>query len=310
MEILKSLTSFYSIEKDITWAHVETQHMNDSWIGLVNGQKKYVLRKYCRTNNVEEILAEHTLLFEFSNHLNDLIVCPYETTNKETYLLFDHHVFALFPFINGETLIRGNKNQIPMVAHTLAQVHNAGFELQTKLPHFKNKRPPLNSKLIEDRLDYFKRSSSNKELAEIDHDFLTRIGDQVIHSLDNELSNLTYFPIHADFNHGNILFDQNEKRITAVLDWEESRWDSPLYDLAGASQMFCQNLFSTDLSGEFIPEYLKTLNNDLQEEMRSLIIHLPKARQAVWLNEFFVVTAEMKPPRSYLMLLLRWVQLK
>lgn len=304
------IEEFYELPTGINWESVGQGHMNESWYGTYEGEKRYVLRKYCRTNDSEEILLEHKFLNLMKEELGDKIIPPIEM-NEKTICRIGHKKFALFPFRKGQIMSRGIKDQIIPAAKALAQVHMAASKIKSRVKKF---REPLSLATMIKRREqieslHTRENYADFEAAGLSQDFLLWVYHEVIKTL-GMLEQARRFPIHSDFNQTNLICEGEGVSVSCVLDWDECRIDSPLYDLAGASQMFCQNENSSDLSGDFIPTYLNEIKGDLKEEIEKYIDILPRIRQIVWFEELFVVSDSMKTPVSFLKHLKEWMIVK
>ena len=300
------------------WIEIESGYMNQSWIGSFNDENLYVLREHRRTDDRDEILAEHRLLAHLSEELGDLVAPPVVSANGDTLHRVDGKYYALFPYRHGQPMAEFDLKQSKPAARTLAQVHSLMIIHRDQFDDIKTTRPYLSAlhySGIDDLKNLLEKNSDTERLKKqgFDADFIQHCYEQVMQTLTmSDLVQAERCPIHGDYASLNLLWNAEQKVVTTVLDWEETRWDSPIFDLASASQFFCWNDRSEDLSGDFIPEYLNTLkdlNPELYNHMESLVPVIPKVRQAIWLFESLILLREDKVDIEELEELCRWLKL-
>lgn len=306
----KSIEQLYGLSDSIRWELVGQNHMNESWYGFESAAKKFVLRRYRRDCADSELKEEHNLLFLVCDYLEKLIAAPILNTERNSISFINGERFALFPYKQGIPMSRGVLGQISPAASTLASLHSIGPTLGKRVAeNYKQSRPAVHAEYFENKMSFINDGALNIQIlrgASVNYDVLKYACERAVKTLE-KLSNARRFPIHGDYNFGNILCDPCDFSVNAVLDWEESRWDSPLFDLAASSQMFCQNEYSNDLEGDFIPVYLDHLDSNLREEAKSFMNLLPDIRRTVWLRELFLVSGCDNPPLGYIQHLARWI---
>jgi len=79
--------------------------------------------------------------------------------------------------------------------------------------------------------------------------------------------------IHADFHELNVLFLEKEKKLSAVLDWDDCLKGPFLYDIAGGLLFWCcvGTTFSFDLAKVFIEVYQKFREFSLTDLEKKLL---------------------------------------
>ena len=83
--------------------------------------------------------------------------------------------------------------------------------------------------------------------------------------------------IHGDYGFSNLLVDKKTGNISAILDWEELRWDAPIFDIAGVVEFYEMGLPGG--KSLFLYEYIKAtkqLNHSNFKEIKQAIDNIDK----------------------------------
>jgi homoserine kinase type II len=216
-------------------------------------QSKYMVREYHPETAEDGIQFEHALISFLRKDGFSLAgsVIPKQdggTYAKEQLIVEDQVVvrfWAVFEFLKGEdryTFMDTDLSEEELVsaADALARLHQAGRDFCGP-PGAKPARPK-----IMDFLPTFRQAYS--EYAEMagqtrfDQYFLKYregILEKLDHMLipDSEFDAMLQLPIHGDYHQGNLKFEGS--RVTGVFDFDWSRIDIRLFDLAQAMVYFC-----------------------------------------------------------------------
>lgn len=191
-----------------------------------NQDARYFLKQY-RFQNEARIQAIHRAKFFFAEG-NIPIILPLATSCGETFFLFEGQAYALFPFIEGTHLRRGQVPETALVsiAETLAHMHLLGKGIT--LPGVKARRYGRARKTPSDFmaeatniLDIISTKPVKDDFDALAEDTLRlklSLAQQYATSPEPSLPGADYL-IHGDYHDANLFFDET-KRVKSVFDLE------------------------------------------------------------------------------------------
>ena len=214
---------------------------------------KYMMREYNAETAEADIQFEHALIGHLKKAGFSIVGGVMPKKNGDTYAR--EHVlaeggslvrfWAVFEFLKGEDRYTFmdtylSKEELASAADTLARLHDAGRgfcspsgvsrarpKIMDFLPTIRHAYARYAEMAGQTRFDRF--FLDNRE------DILEKL-DQVLIS-HSECESLPQLPIHGDYHQGNLKYEGS--RVTGVFDFDWSRIDIRLFDLAQAVVYFC-----------------------------------------------------------------------
>ncbi len=233
-------------------------HMNDNF--FIN--EHLVLKLYADaidSGSLERAHAHDSVLETITS-----IATPKLITQRDASTLAflpDGKRYALFERIEGYATFDYAEKNIISTARALALLH-ADMER-----HRDALTPWGNSQSIYQCGDMFALIAQGLSKHELDgeaiRDSLQRVA--AFHQSD-ACKCLLRIPIHGDYAGDNILFHRDTHEVEAVLDFEESRIDSPLYDLVFLHFILSEE--SPELAELFVTSYVDHSREDLKHALR------------------------------------------
>ncbi len=228
------------------------------------------------TSLLEELLRANRIFHHLASH-GFPAPAPLLTKAGSTIATINGEHYALYPYVIGRAMVRGDSRQLAVAGATLGDYHRimAGYprrmsrseepfpnRFQDQLDLFMENVESLNGQPaalgIEASLDYFKDSLLDIEVS------LLRL----------PYDNLPKLTIHGDYRRQNILFQGD--RLAAVIDFHRSRLEARPLDLAialGDILPRTSNGHALSLVRNFIKSYqrIQPLSADEQEALPILV---------------------------------------
>lgn len=284
--------------------------MNESWIGAVDDQSTYVLRRYHADRTPDDIQTEHRLLIGLADSFPVQVPQPICMSNGSTVLSYEGRCTSAFIYRPGQHPNFSNPGTVEAVSRTLAECHAALWGARDHFSWIAKARPPL-------RLDTWPSPVELKaRLQRTCHDSplppelirvktLQAITDHAAAAIQR-LSSLRSTPhlIHGDINASNLLVGEDGDIVTALLDWDECRWDMLVFDLCG----LLSGLPDEDLQTRALKSYgaaLALTDHPDAEGMYEVTELLPDANIVRLFNELLVMLSSGRHHPGYLEKLLR-----
>lgn len=268
--------------------------MNETWIVSSAGVNRYALRKYNPSRSAADVETEHRGLKILEELFGSLIAAPLMGKNGATIQTIDDSLFALFPFKEGVSPSRKNSMHIRVAARTLAFLHLKLWHERHLFASMLANRPAITidrflpAKEIYDRLAS-QLNPSRLASWNISYDFFSASEKQASRSFSSLAPHIQdKHLIHGDFGLTNLLIDEESGDICAVLDWEEMRWDAPLFELAGVLPFYDQE--HSKGSEIFLTEYLFEIQRLNHPNRESIIVALEYLDDAKYLTNYLELT--------------------
>jgi homoserine kinase type II len=220
---------------------------------LNDSQIKYLIRRYNPAVVENEIRFEHALISHLKENGFDLAagVLPSKTggtyVKQELTIAGRMHTYfwAVFEFLEGEdryTWVDTHVAPEDMIsaAEVLADLHQAGQNFRTPEGAERN-QPKINDFLPTFRQVYavYSQKAGNTRFDQCFlqyHDRIVRTVDQALVP-EQDRNTMPRLPIHCDYHQGNLKYEGS--RVIGVFDFDWSKIDLRLFDLALALVYFC-----------------------------------------------------------------------
>lgn len=231
-------------------------YVNRSFVIQVdrNGEQlKYLVRQYNPAIDEKEIRFEHALI----NHLRangvTMVAGVIPKRDGSTYFKETIHAegetttafWAIFEFLKGEdrytwTDTSVTPEEMTSASRVLARLHDAGRDFvkprgaDRAQPKIMNLLPTI-PKIYD---EYINRAGNTQ----CDHLFLENV-DNILRIIgkaiipESELERMPQLPVHCDYHQGNLKYE--DSRVIGVFDFDWSKIDVRLFDLALAIVYFC-----------------------------------------------------------------------
>ena len=216
-------------------------------------QSKYLIRRYNPAIAENEIRFEHALISFLKANGFDLAAGVIPSKTGGTYVKQERTIagrmhtdfWAVFEFLEGEdryTWVDTNVAREDMInaAEVLADLHRAGHNFRTPQGAERN-QPKINDFLATFRQVYAaysqKAGKTRFDQCFLQHrDHILSVVDQALIPAQ-DLSRMPQIPVHCDYHQGNLKYEGS--RVIGVFDFDWSKIDLRLFDLALALVYFC-----------------------------------------------------------------------
>ena len=231
---------------------------------IVTKNKKYILRIYEANRTMDEEKQELILLDKIANFIPVSIAI--KNIDNECISIFNNKKFALFEYLNGNSITKINTHIIREIAMYLGKLHSF-----TKNISFKeyNRKTRIN-------FDFYYNEIKNSEI-----DF--KFKNELLNSADEiskyDFSILPSGIIHGDIFPDNVLLDEYNN-IKVIFDFNESYYAPFIFDIAIVINFWIRikgfDFFNeNNLIRDFLNYYSK-YRKITKEELKSLDIACKK----------------------------------
>ncbi len=257
---------------------------------LEEGDKRYFLKKY-RFNNAKRIEEVHASKKYFSDG-GIPVILPIPLLNGKTYFSYNEGYYALFPFIDGRQVDRGNMNHAEIISlgEMLGRIHLLGKVAKVaNEDRFKIENKEKTFKKIEDILIeiHNKDTLSNFDKTAVENIELKK---QLLLSNTLTFENLNLpcdHLIHGDYLDHNVFFD-NQHKVFAVFDFEKTSYSPRTYELF---RSMIYGMISDDFSEKslgdakiYLDAYVRIYTISKDEIKRGLQLFLLKSIHGFWVE--------------------------
>ena len=228
------------------------------------------------TSLLEELLQANRIFRHLSRH-GFPAPAPLLTSEGSTIATINAEHYAVYPYVSGRAMARGDTGQLAEAGSTLGDYHRimAGYPRRMS-----RSEEPFPSR-FQDRLDLFTENVESLDgqpaalgiEASLDY-FKDSLLDIELSLLRLPYENLPKLTIHGDYRRQNILFQAD--RLAAVIDFHRSRFEARSLDLAIALADILprtSNGHALNLARSFINSYerIQPLSADEQEVLPVLV---------------------------------------
>jgi Ser/Thr protein kinase RdoA (MazF antagonist) len=275
-----NLTSYEKVAKGF---------LSDNYF-LKDQDSKFFLKKY-RFDNSKRIAEVHASKKYFADG-GIPVILPIQLLDGTTFFLHDNAYYALFPFINGRHIERGEltENAIISLGKMLGKVHLLGKDAKLEIDDtFKIENREKTFKKIEDVL------SKIKEKAVLD-DFDNAALNNVEMKKDLLLKNMLTFEsiglkcdhlIHGDYLDHNVFFGKDDS-IEYVFDFEKTNYSPRTYELFRSMVygIFTAEVTPKDLENakKYVGAYSSVYPISKDEIERGLQLYFLKTIHGFWVE--------------------------
>src|SRR5256886_6305690 len=235
------------------------------------------------TSLLEELLQANRIFRHLSRH-GFPAPAPLLTSEGSTIATINAEHYAVYPYVSGRAMARGDTGQLAEAGSTLGDYHRIMAECPRRMSRSEEPFPSR----FQDRLDLFTENVESLDgqpaalgiEASIDY-LKDSLLDIEVSLLRLPYENLPKLTIHGDYRSQNILFQGD--RLAAVIDFHRSRLEARSLDLAIALADILpriSNGHALSLARSFISSYerIQPLSADEQAALPVLV----EARVAWW----------------------------
>lgn len=298
MTLFDQAIKFFCLPVETEWAALPDGHMNESSIGSLNGQPKYVLRRYHRDRTPSDVEGEHKVLSAIRGALRVRVPKPLQTNESTSHFTCDNQSVAVFEYLAGRHPSLSTPQDVEAAAAALAAVHAALWAAREQMKWVTQARPPVRPDTWPTSCEL--RHNLERASIHVSTEFLTKVIQHAVESFNSlEPIQTTAHLIHGDVNASNLLVGGATPEVTAILDWDECRCDMPIYDISAL--MSC--LADESLKAAAIKSYQNTLANTEHPyvgEMSKVRHLLPHAQTVNTFNELLIMLKSERHHPGYL----------
>lgn len=231
-ELLEVITRKYGIELPTSVERVTEGQLSENYI-LTDGGHRYFLKKY-RYPDIAKIQQIHEAKHFFA--AGDIpVILSLRSKEGNTYFEQGAGHYALFPFIAGITLPRGNFPSRAMVSmgRMLGKIHLHGAKSTVQLEHKPEKSSSMDAEKVAEILSHIREKKEKTDfdlLAErtllIKREIVRQQGIVTAKDLGLARDHL----IHGDYLDHNLFFDETDN-VSHVFDFEKARYAPRSFEL-------------------------------------------------------------------------------
>lgn len=211
-----------------------------------NKSQKFFLKQYNQEHTIEKI-EEIFKVSEFFYSNNIPIVLPIINNLKQLYFQFNSNIYALFPFIESQSVSRNNikKENIISLAETLAKMHllsSKGIPIQIN----SYQKTANREKFLNTYAEIMDVLESKKQLNTFDKLALKNLKHKkLLVEKSSEIENQsisTYFNhlLHGDYHEKNVFFDKLGN-VEYIFDLDMTKIGNRLSELIRSMDFICLN---------------------------------------------------------------------
>ena len=228
------------------------------------------------TSLQQELLRANKIFHHLARH-GFPAPAPLLTKAGSTIATIKGEHYAVYPFVHGRAMVRGNARQVAEAGTALGSYHLIMADYPRRMSRSEEPFPSR----FQDRLDLFTENvqaldgqpSALRIEASLDY-FKDSLLDIELSLLRLSYEDLPQLTIHGDYRRQNILFEGD--RLAAVIDFHRSRFEARSLDLAIALADILPrttNGHALGLARSFINSYerVQSLSNDEQEAIPVLV---------------------------------------
>jgi len=228
------------------------------------------------TSLQQELLRANKIFHHLARH-GFPAPAPLRTKAGSTIATINGEHYAVYPFVHGRAMVRGNARHVAEAGTALGSYHLIMADYPRRMSRSEEPFPSR----FQDRLDLFTENvealdgqpSALRIEASLDY-FKDSLLDIELSLLRLSYEDLPQLTIHGDYRRQNILFEGD--RLAAVIDFHRSRFEARSLDLAIALADILprtSNGHALGLARSFINSYerVQSLSNDEQEAIPVLV---------------------------------------
>lgn len=287
-QILIKINQLYGINV-CSSEKVEKGFLSDNYF-LSDGIKKFFLKKY-RFNNSNRIAEIHASKKFFADG-GVPIILPITLLDGKTFFEYDTAYYALFPFIEGRHLEKGDlsENAIISLGQMLGKIHLLGKESKIVIDdRFKIDNEEKTSKKIDDILAKISEVSCPSDFDKVALENVQMKKELLLkNTVTSESLGLNCdHLIHGDYLDHNVFFGENDK-VKWVFDLEKTNYSPRTYELfrsmiygflsAGVIQVDLEN------AKKYIDAYSRVYPISKDEIKRGLQLYFVKTIHGFWVE--------------------------
>ena len=180
----------------------------------------------------EELLRANKIFYHLARH-GFPAPAPLLTSSGSTIATINGEHYAVYPFVHGRAMVRGNAHQVAEAGAALGSYHRIMADYPRRMSRSEEPFPSR----FQDQLDLFTENVESLDgkpaalgiEASLDY-FKDSLLDIELSLLKISYENLPRLTIHGDYRRQNILFQGD--RLAAIIDFHRSRLEARSLDLA------------------------------------------------------------------------------
>lgn len=287
-QILLKINQLYGIDVSSS-EKVSKGFLSDNYF-LSGGVKKFFLKKY-RFDNSDRIAEVHASKKYFANG-GIPVILPISLLNGNTFFEYDAAYYALFPFVEGKHLERGNLTETSIISlgKMLGKIHLLGRESKLAISdRFKIENEEKTSKKIEDILIKIKGINIQSDFDKVALENIQMKKELLLKNTINfeSLGLSCDHLIHGDYLDQNVFFDEGDN-VKWVFDLEKTNYSPRTYEILRSMVygLLSADVTKTDLENarKYIDAYSSVYPISKDEIKTGLQLYLIKAIHGFWVE--------------------------
>ncbi len=286
--LLQKINNIYGINVSL-FEKVTKGFLSENYF-LSDGEDRFFLKKY-RFDKPNRIIEIHASKKYFSNG-GIPVILPISFLDGKTFFEHDHTYYALFPFIEGRHIERGELSDTAIISlgKMLGKIHLLGKNSKLVIEDYFT---------IEDKEKIFKKIEDiTKKISEVDtlSEFDKTANENIQIKKELLLKNTINFEslglqsdhlIHGDYLEHNVLFDEHDN-VKWVFDFEKTGYSPRTYELF---RSMCYGFLSSgvtniniDNARKYIDAYASVYPISYDEIKKGLQLFYVKSINGFWVE--------------------------
>lgn len=259
------LDEAFALPETTRWTSFGEGHVHETWKGELEDEEPVVLRRYNPLRSSTEIQSELKCLDILRSHVPFAVPQALYGVNQETVTEVERAFYTLFEYIPGVNPSLDKPETSTLAGRTLAEMHISLWNKREDLQFAEAERPGYAMSSMVSASEMLEGLKALSAFSQLDAEYLSgayweRVEVKLVEALKtlSELDDAKHL-IHGDFSPASLLVTEGDEKLVAVLDWDDCRWDAPIYDVVGAYPFL--NEFDPALGVAFASAYFSGLEN-------------------------------------------------
>ncbi|SDR29999.1 aminoglycoside phosphotransferase family protein [Pseudovibrio sp. Tun.PSC04-5.I4] len=260
---IKLLDEAFGLPETTKWVSFGEGHTNETWFGELEGEEPVVLRRFNPNRTEDQILSEIKCLDLLQNMVDCTVPKALYGVNQQRVTEVEGAHYSLFEYIEGVTPALDEAETCTLSGLALANLHIKLWERRDEFRFAEEARPCVDKSSLKSGMVLSSSLGKMDAASSLDSKFLSvQYWADIEAALSAALTSLSVLDdtkhlVHGDFGPPNVLVNESTRELAGILDWDECRWDLPIYDVASVYPFLCE--IDDALGDAFVDAYFKGL---------------------------------------------------
>jgi len=217
---------------------------NRNFIFHTSNGRWFTRQRFAGYSSPQQMKFDHAALASLHQH-GAAVAEPRQTQTGETWWKDDNEIWEVFPFIEGQALRDGNREDVIALGAALARFHSTGKMFPLRHEKISPRGETAPSFLRERLIRIEKESPETVSVLKV---YQKTVEENAALLTDEIYDSLPYTLIHGDVQPANLLLHKSTFVAFVDLDW--CTWRARIYDLSFAILTCCAHHKSTFDGGD------------------------------------------------------------